>query len=309
MDLSLTERLILSKNTNADYKLNLRHIPLCNKRAWLKIHNVWRNENESSFSGISFIEDECLGMIVCALLENSGIKVCSTPISNEPFINLLHPLLSGHADGLLPEGTPDDENKPHIVCVNMDPNAAQILLYLYKRDYPQTFTLYEDILLVSFLPHQDFHMRKLHYKEQEASRQYHSLLSHIYSDYPAYAEWHADCASCPFSGFCQTNLSNNIACTTCAFFNIAEDGTFFCDISKNILSWDIASKAYTCHCWHPALVPWLWIKDKSSSGLLCYQDISTGKYVFNGATGVKSANVAMMLKVADTFQGEIGYGN
>lgn len=308
MILSATAQSIINKQAKLKSgKMSLRKFPHCAKAGWLCAHQAYNNTN--AVADILTIKDECVRIAGIELLESTGCDVTHTFASDTTNpVSIKDHFLEGFADAIILSGLIEAPKKMHIVTVNTDDECSKILLMLLKKCYPDTFRFCDRILSIS-LTNDGFNTKRIHYDGQEAERLYSTLVTYFMQETPSSHFLNGvDCASCPYSDFCSSGMTNVINCHSCAFFNIKEDGSYFCSFGNKDLALADSWNEYDCHSFHPALVPFKNIAENNVAGALCYQDINTGKIVYNGLYAVKSKNLINMFKLVDAVKGEVQYG-
>ena len=314
MILSATAQKVVSRhpeNCSVTRKFVLRRNPPCQRLPWLHARGVRQEAADPmSVAGISAIEAESRRILACVLMEDAGCVLdFSYACGREP-LKIDHPFIEGRGDALVVSGEPEAPKALHILCVNTDPDMAQVLLYLSRSQYPWVFGHCDRILLVT-LGDVVFNTERLHYDEAHAIQLYWSLMEAVESeDIPPMPQDTSVCHGCRYEAFChgREHLSS-FTCRTCAFSSLKEDGTWHCDMVDRDLEDDMADREWECHSIRPCLANGLEnVRERNINGALCFKDVYSGRIVYNGSRGVPSRNVYAMLDMSDAFEGEIWYG-
>lgn len=302
----------LSVRPNDD-RLVLRRMPRCPRMAWLAAHKACGlpDDGNPATDSLGRTLADGIGMLAIAVLEREGLDIHATPVAGEQWMEIDHPLLAGHADGIVTHGVAEAPKAPHIICVNTDAETAQAILLLYRQRWPELASI-DRILLVE-VGEDRFQTARLHYDGQLAQAVVDHLTSFFTYDGPddVSPTFENDvsarpCASCPYGGFCKTGMTDRMDCHSCAFFTISEDGKWSCALYGQELDHSLTYEVRECHSYHPALVPWRYEPSSSAPGALCYMS-PEGRAVHNGINAVKSTELAQMIRLVDTFKGEMRY--
>lgn len=212
-------------------------------------------------------------------------------------------------DGIITNGLPESPKHPHILSIQLINNPIYKMEQVTRRSHllMHFLGIERTLLLCVNTETEEVKTSRFKYDKNLAEQYLNRALSIIKLDeLPESTEDTKLCDNCPYSKFCyETHKTDVINCMTCACLNISDNGI---SCSKN-LKVDLKQDSYPCHILNTGLVPFE-VKEINYPNVAYY--LEDGHVIYQGDTSFSSEEllngyVDQMVKIADTFNGEIEY--